>query len=388
MGWYERWESIPRQRRGRLLVAVAQFVVLLGILWAARNTLAPYMLGLALAYLISPVVTIFEQGFAWLSRQRRMGFLKRVGRPLSIVLVYLISIALVAGFIALVVPMVKDQAVALWDQREAIWSAVSGWGEDLLAQYRLLPEQVQAQTEEALTNLSAWFTNTVRQALAGTVGAITYTASLVLAILIIPFWTFFLLKDYGQLNNSMLSMFPVSWRTDIVMLLRLVDRTLSSYLRGQLLLGVIIGVSSAIGLSIIGVRFSLLLGLVAGVFELIPNIGPLLGGIPAVFIALAQDPTKALITAIFVIALQQVENLFLTPRVLGESVQIHPAVVMVVLVIGSELGGIIGLFLAPVATALLRDLFKYIYYRLADIPLSPEAALYRVYRGEAFQLEV
>ncbi|HNT75885.1 MAG TPA: AI-2E family transporter [Anaerolineae bacterium] len=388
MGLYQWWQDIPRQRRGRLMVIVAQFVVLGGILWAARNTLAPYMLGLALAYLIFPLVTILEQGFVWLSKRRRLGFLKRVGRPLSIVLVYLISIALVAGFIALVIPMVKDQAVALWDQREAIWDAISRWGEDLLAQYRLLPEQVQAQTEEALTNLSAWFTNTVRQALAGTVGAITYTASLVLAVLIIPFWTFFLIKDYDQLENSMLNIFPISWRTDIVMLLRLVDRTLSSYLRGQLLLGVIIGITSAIGLSIIGVRFSLLLGLIAGVFELIPNIGPLLGGIPAVLIALAQDPTKALITAIFVIALQQVENIFLTPRVLGESVQIHPAVVMVVLVIGSELGGVLGLFLAPVATALLRDLFKYVYYRLADIPLSPEAALYKVYRGEAFRVEM
>jgi predicted PurR-regulated permease PerM len=95
-----------------------------------------------------------------------------------------------------------------------------------------------------------------------------------------------------------------------------------------------------------------------------------------------------LITAIFVIAIQQFENIFLTPRVLGESVQIHPAVVMVVLVIGSELGGLLGLFLAPVITALLRDLFKYVYYRLADDPLSPEGALYKVYRGEAFRVEM
>ncbi len=388
MGWYEWWESIPRQRRGRVMVIVAQFGVLGGILWAARNTLSPYLLGLSLAYLLSPLVSFFERGFTWLARRRRMGFFKKAGRPLSILLVYLLSLALIAGFIALIIPMVKDQAVALWDQREAIWEAISRWGEDALAQYRLLPEQVQAQAEEALTNLSTWVTNTVRQALEGTVVAITYTASLVLAILIIPFWTFFLLKDYDQLKNSTLNMFPVSWRTDILMLLRLVDRTLSSYLRGQLLLGVIIGVTSAIGLTIIGVRFSLLLGIVAGVFELIPNIGPVLGGIPAILIALAQDPTKALITAIFVIAIQQFENIFLTPRVLGESVQIHPAVVMVVLVIGSELGGLLGLFLAPVITALLRDLFKYVYYRLADDPLSPEGALYKVYRGEAFRVEM
>ncbi|MBN2003911.1 MAG: AI-2E family transporter [Anaerolineae bacterium] len=385
---FNQWTQMSGERKRRTVLLAVQFIFLGSILWATRATLVPYIFGLVLAYLLSPVVSLFERGFLWLSRRRRMGFLKHPARILSIVVSYLLLIALIAGFIALVVPMAKDQAVSLWDAREGIWEALSRWGENLIAQYRLLPAQVQTQAEESLTNLSTWVTRTVQQALEGTVGAITYTASLILAILIIPFWTFFLLKDYDQLKRSALSLAPTAWHEDILAVLHLLDRSLSSYLRGQLLLGLIIGSVSAIALTIAGVRFSLLLGLIAGVCELIPNLGPVLGAIPALLVALAQDPGKALFVLIFAIVIQQIENLFLTPRILGGSVQLHPAVVMVVLVIGSELGGVIGLFLAPVVTALLRDLFKYIYYRLDDEPLPPEAAMNRVYRGEALELEV
>ncbi len=388
MSIWERWGQVPKQRRRRWMLLLVQLVVLGWILWAARGTLVPYLFGIVLAYLLSPVVQAVEEGVLWLSKRKHMGFLERPAHILAIIVAYLLLIALIAGFIALVVPMVKEQAIAFWEARQTIWGAISRWGESLIAQYQLLPEQVQVQAEESLANLSTWFTDTVQQALEGTVVAITYTASLVLAILIIPFWTFFLLKDYDQLRHSALNLFPTSWRDDIIMVLRLLDRTLSSYLRGQLILGFIIGIISALALTILGVRFSLLLGFIAGVFELIPNLGPILGAIPAVLVALAQDPMLALWTAIFALAVQQLENLFLTPRVLGQSVQLHPAVVMVVLVIGSELGGIVGLFLAPVVTALLRDLLKYAYYRLDDAPLQPEAALHKVYQNVEFSVDM
>ena len=82
------------------------------------------------------------------------------------------------------------------------------------------------------------------------------------------------------------------------------------------------------------------------------------------------------------------ENLFLTPRVLGRSVKLHPVLIMVVLVIGSELGGLLGLFLSPVITAVLRDLFRYLYYRFGDVPASPEEALHLVLAEDKFELVV
>jgi predicted PurR-regulated permease PerM len=119
---------------------------------------------------------------------------------------------------------------------------------------------------------------------------------------------------------------------------------------------------------------------------MIPNIGPTLGAIPAVLVALVQEPVLALWTAIYAFAVQQVENLFVSPRVLGRSVQLHPVIVMVVLVIGSEIGGILGLFLAPVTTAVLRDLFRYVYYRVSEENMPPKAALQKVWQGQGLEL--
>jgi len=181
---------------------------------------------------------------------------------------------------------------------------------------------------------------------------------------------------------------PISIREDVLKITALIDAVFASYLRGQLLLALIIGSISTIFFGIAGVQFALILGVIAGLFELIPNIGPILGAIPAILVALAQNPTLALVTAIYAAVIQQIENIFITPRVLGRSVQLHPVLVMVVLVIGSELGGLIGLFLAPVTTAVFRDLFRYVYYRLEETPLSPSEALEKVWRAEAFDIRV
>lgn len=387
-GLLSLWLAIPVQRRKRLVLAVTLFVLLAVVLWAVRNVLAPFVLGLALAYLLAPVIRPIERFWRWLGLRCRLGFLGRIARSLAILTTYLLVIAILAGFFALVVPVVIDQGRTLWAVRETIWGQLERLGRGIFDQYKELPEQVRTQVELYLGRLSSLIGTALQQAAQGTVTAISYTVSLVLGILIIPFWTFYLLNDSRKLGQSALDMVPSTIRDDLLRILELIDTGLSAYLRGQLLLGVIIGGLTAIGLTLIGVNFSLVLGVVAGICELIPNIGPILGAIPALVVAVAQDPTKALITALFALGIQQLENLFLTPRVLGKSVQLHPVLVMVVLVIGSELGGVLGLFLAPLATAVLRDLFRYFYYRFADEPLSPSDALRRVYRREKLSLEV
>jgi predicted PurR-regulated permease PerM len=257
------------------MVIVAQFGVLGGILWAARNTLSPYLLGLSLAYLLSPLVSFFERGFTWLARRRRMGFFKKAGRPLSILLVYLLSLALIAGFIALNHPMVKDQAVALWDQREAIWEAISRWGADALAHTACCRNRSRRSRRGADEPFHLGHEHGA-PGVGGHSGGDHVHGQPRVAILIIPFWTFFLLKDYDQLKNSTLicSRFVAHRYFDVAA----VGRPDVKFLFTRAITAGC-GSSGDFGhwLDIIGVRFSLLLGIVAGVFELIPNIGPVLG---------------------------------------------------------------------------------------------------------------
>jgi len=284
--------------------------------------------------------------------------------------------------------LVIRQGKTLWDQRETVWKYISDFGRDVIAQYQLLPDPVKVRVEETIGRFSEMLGGIIQQAVEGTAVVISYTFSLVLAILIIPFWTFYLLLDSDEISSSLHRSVPDILREDVSKIVTLVDTVFSSYLRGQLFLGVIIGIISTIVFSIMGVNFSVLLGLIAGIFEMVPNIGPVLGAIPAILVALSQDPILALWVTVYAFAVQQVENLFISPQVIGETLKLHPVVVMVVLVIGSEISGLVGLFLAPVVTAALRDLFRYIYYRLGPNPLSPEGALRRVWTGELFDLRI
>lgn len=382
----DAWYEVPIQRRKRWVLTLAGAALLVAVIWAARAVLLPYILGLALAYFLSPTIKWIERELQALGSHKGLRFLHPAARPLAILFAYILLIALLVGFFSMVVPLVVEQAVALWEEREVIWDYVSGVADDALEQYRLLPPSLQKQMEESLGRFNEFIANAFEQAMKGTAVAISYTVSLVLAFLIIPLWTFFLLKDARELEQSLLKSVPGPLREDVMKVVALVDGVFGSYLRGQLFLALIIGVVSTIGYSLLGVRFSLVLGVMAAVFELIPNIGPVLGGIPAVLVALIQDPVLALWTALFAFGIQQVENMFLTPRVVGHSVKLHPVVVMVVLIMGSEIGGLAGLFLAPVVTAVLRDLFRYVYYRLEDCPLSPAEALRKVWEVDEFDI--
>lgn len=384
----ERWLEIPAQRRKRLVLVFAALIFLCVVLWRARTVLAPFMVGLVLAYLLAPVVKVIERSWRWVGARRRLRFFRRTARPIALVLTYLLVISFMVGFSALVVPLVVQQGQSLWVEREKVWNYLTGLGDSVVEQYRLLPPQIQTRIDETLSRFSSQLGAIIQQAVGGTAVAISYTVTLVLAVLLIPFWTFFLLLDVDRLGPAAQRTIPASMREDVLKILALADAAFGSYLRGQLFLGLIIGTLSTIVFSIMGVRFAIFLGLMAGLFELIPNIGPLLGAIPAVLVALTQQPILALWVALYAVGIQQVENIFIAPRVLGESVKLHPVVVMVVLVIGSELGGLVGLFLAPVLAAVLRDLFRYFYYRASDPPLSPADALRKVWQGESFALEV
>jgi predicted PurR-regulated permease PerM len=153
-----------------------------------------------------------------------------------------------------------------------------------------------------------------------------------------------------------------------------VNRVLGAYIRAQLTLGVVVGVVASLGLFLLGIKFSVLLGLVAGVTELIPIIGPLLGAIPGVFVALATSPDKVIWVVLLYAGIQTVENTVLVPRIQSHAVGVHPAIVMVALMVGSETAGLWGVLLSVPVTAVGRDVFTYFHAEWSerDTPLESE----------------
>jgi predicted PurR-regulated permease PerM len=382
------WHRIPIQRRKRIILFSLAVIIVLLVFVAARMVLGFYAVGLLLAYLLAPVVRFFERAIAWFATKIRFGLLRRMARSLAILLSYLVLVAVLVGFVSMVVPIVSREARQLWDTREGIWDQATEWAEDIVAQFEVLPPRVQVEIERAIDDLTAYVTQIVRQAVQGTVVAVQYTFAIVLAITIIPFWTYFLLLDYGKLRDSMYANLPSGIRADLQQIMRLVDRTIGGYLRGELVLMVVVGVMQAGGMALIGVPYALVLGVIAGVLEVVPSIGPTVAAIPAIMVALTISPWLALLAAGVARLVQMVENSFIVPRVLGESVGLHPVVMMVMLVVGAELGGLPGLILAPVLTAVLRDIYRYLALRFGDEPCTPEEAVHRTIHDETFTLSL
>ncbi len=387
-GLFGFWHRIPIQRRKRTVLFTLATLIVVFVFLAARWVLGIYVVGLLLAYLLAPVVKVLEQGIGWFADRIRLRLLRRMARSLGILISYLMVTALLVGFFSLVVPIVVREGRQLWAAREAIWDQATQWAEDLVAQYEVLPPRVQMQIELTIEDLTAYVTTIVRQAVQGTMAAVTYTFAIVLAITIIPFWTFFLLRDYGELRDSLYANLPVGIRADVHHIMRLVDRTIGGYLRGELVLMIVVGIMQAAGMALIGVPYALVLGVIAGLLEIVPSIGPTVAAIPAILVALTISPWLALLAAGVARLVQIVENSFIVPRVLGESVGLHPVVMMVMLVVGAEIGGLPGLILAPILTAVLRDIYRYLSHRFADEPCTPEEAVHRTINEEHFTLSL
>ena len=390
-----------RSRRNRLILVIAILLLVAWTVWAARGGLYPYLIALLIGYVVHPVVNFLDEHMpAPLQRVR-------ASRPLAIIIVYLLIIGIMVTIMAFLVPLIlrqlQDLLTALPDRLESArarmnlgltdwylnaWEYVGGLAEQYfgirleeVAQGNLRP-QVEQWILSWIQQMAALVVTGVQQGITRSLSVITNTVSFVLGVLILPFWLFYILNDQARVLSGIMRLIPERYRLDAHFLGRAADGVLSAYIRGQLLLCLFIFVIDTIGLAIVGVNYPLLLGLIAGVLEIFPFIGPILGAIPALLVALLQSPSKMLWTLLLFAGVQQIENIFLVPRIQGQSVQLHPALIMLVLVMGNELAGIWGMLLAVPLTAIVRDVFKYLYLRMSEENLDPPAAFARIQRSE------
>jgi predicted PurR-regulated permease PerM len=374
--------SISPARRNRLILIVLLLLLVCWTLYVAKSALLPFLIGLVIAYLVLPLVHFLDRRMP--SRLRD----KNLARPLSILIVYLIVILFIAGNFAFLIPPVVRQGQVLWKQMPQLAARGRALVTEWLGKYQeAIPLNIQQQIQGNLEKLASTIGQAFQEGITRTVSVISSTISFFLGILVIPFWLFYILNDEAKARESALDLIPDKIEPDLLNILHITDDIFSAYIRGQLILCLFIGAMATIGLLIVGVDFALLLGLVAGAFEILPFVGPILGAIPALFVAALQSPISALWTLIVFIVIQQIENLLLVPKVAGESVKLHPALIMVALVVGNEALGLWGMLLAVPLTAVIRDIFKYLYLRFSDEEVSPEEAMARV-RTEKMTIEV
>ena len=353
-------------KRNRLvLVGLAMFLAV-ALVVLARGALFPFILSGALTYLLYPVVRGLENAMPW--RERWPG----PSRLAAIAVIYLAAIVVAAGALALIVPPAFREATEFVDSVPELFAGaretIEGWNE---AYTDRVPEDLREQIESSLASSGDILVGAVRAVLSKTTGAVSNTVSAVIGLAVVPFLVFYLLKDREAAIGGFYRLLPPNAQRHAKNVTTIANDVLGAYVRAQLTLGVVVGAVVFVGLFALGIRFAALLGLIAGVFELIPIIGPLLGAIPGILVALATSPGDLLWVVLLYTGVQLVENAVLVPRIQGRAVDIHPAIIMLLLVISSEVAGLWGVIVAVPLAAVTRDVFLYFLHEWSEEPAGP-----------------
>jgi predicted PurR-regulated permease PerM len=300
-----------------------------------------------------------------------------------VLVVYGLTILGIVGLLAFVIPLIATQLSVLGQRlpnlARQVYSAVPDVVQVWLDRYnQAVPEEIRVALEQSVQDMLQSLITALQAGAFRTVSVLFSTVGFVLGLLIVPLWMFYFMRDQPEMGVALQKVVPPAYREDMRNIRTLVDDVLSAYLRGQIVLSFAVAVMSTIGLELLGIDFALLLGTLSGILEVVPVLGPVLAAIPMIAVTLAAAPSKLLWVVLLAFAVQQVENLVLVPQISHSAVKLHPALSMIILVVGSAVAGALGLLLSIPVAAVARDLFTYLYLRLADQPLAPAEALLRV----------
>lgn len=360
-----RWSNFTKRA-----VALILLLLLALVLYRFREVLPPLMIAALLAFVLNPVV-----GFL-VSRLH-------MSRGLATSVVFLVLVVILLG--ALAAPVTAVPSIARFvrstqfDAIRIINDVGAFFDRPLeIGDYTLDLSGMYQELSSALTS----FVGSVAE---GTLDVVFNIASGAFWLIVVLITSFYLVKDADRFSEQLNNLAPPGYRDDLVRLRQQITGVWNAFLRGQLLLGLVMVVITAVVCWTFGLSYAVVLGLLAGVMEFVPNVGPFLAGVPAVLVALFQDSTvfglsnfwyAALIAGLYLL-IQQIENNVLVPRILGGSLNLHPLMVLIGIIIGGSMAGIIGMLLAAPILATLRVLGYYVFCRLYDrdpfAELEPEA---------------
>ena len=330
-------------------------IVFIGLVWLLRSVLAPFVAGMAIAYLLDPLV----------DRLERRGMPRWAGT--TIVLLGF-ALALVLSLL-LLVPLLQGQAMQLV---QTIPSWINWARDEALPYVQHLMEQLPQEDMDRLRGAVGDYAGTAVSWTADLLkGVLTQGVALVdivSVVLITPIVAFYLLRDWDRLIDNVDSWLPRQHIDTIREQARAVDNTLSGFVRGQATVCLVLGVFYAVALTMAGLKFGLIIGMVAGLLSFIPFVGSLVGFMASVGVALFQFDEMwrvAIVAGIFFFG-QAIEGNVLTPKLVGDKVGLHPVWVIFALMAGGALFGFVGILLAVPMAAVIGVLVRFVLGQYLD----------------------
>jgi len=354
----ERWSGSFRN-----LVLVGSGLLLLGLLWYARELISPLIIAALLAYVLNPAVDV-------LTRQTRLS------RRVSVILVYWTSLALVIAIVAVLIPALLSEARTLAFDLQRIVAQlriilarpvlIFGW---VLRLDSLLPD---------LTQLSIESLTPFPESILRLIESTSRNLAWVLVILVTPY---FLLQDWERLRDWLIRLAPEAYQPEFRRIVQEISGVWRAYLRGQLAVMFVVAVIFSVAWAAIGLPGALILGILTGLFSLVPELGPAVAGILAVIVALIEGsfflPLSSFWFAVVVAALYLMlinfKNIWLRPRLLGRSVRMHEGLVFVAIIGALVLAGILGGLIVVPVMASVAVIGRYVRRRLHGLPPFPDS---------------
>jgi len=361
------------------ITAIATSIIVLAIasllLYFIRGVVIVFALAFLVAYILSPAVRFFEK--------------RRINRVLVVSIFYVLFVAAVVVSVVLLLPMLWDE---LKDLQASIQNSLSNpeFGRTISAKLEAIRGRLRGalptlegagigtrfSIDKGISEVASWILGRIgrlAEALTAYSGKLLW---LVAAVILIPFITFFLLKDGESIKHTIMKVIPSKYSGTAVELLQKIDHQIGGYIRGRLAESIIMSILSIIGLRILNIKYYLVIGGIAGFANLIPYIGPVVIAIPAVVLAAYQHGVfRMVMTGIFLGGVQMVDNAVLVPLVVGKSVDLHPITTIFVVFVGGQLLGFLGMIVAVPLTSILKAVFQALYkeFKNFSMPTSTSA---------------
>lgn len=380
-------------------VLIILLIAVVAIIWISRPVLPLLIIAGIIAYMLKPIV----DGAEWL----------RIPRGVSTVVLSILVLVTIILLPVVIVPILYNQLIQLANFNastiinnliSAIAEAVANVAPDrkfIILGFELPVGEAFQQIQQNVDRFQFTFAPTLEQILTyvqqvlgaatnvvGSTAAISFSLvggifQAFLSVVITIVMSLYITKDAPHIRSYFEDLFPSSYQPELEELLRRIGHIWQAFFRGQIVLGLLIGLVTWLALTLLGMPGALILAIVAGALEIVPNLGPTLAMIPAVIVALIQGSTNPALAdvsnlgfALMIVGvyflIQQFENGLIVPRVIGDSVNLHPVIVMCGVVVGFSIGGILGAFLAAPAIATLRAVGGYFHAKLLDYPPFPQ----------------
>ncbi len=333
------------QKMQRNIILIIPYILALLILYRIRGVLLPFVLAFVITYLLFPLVKLFTK--------------QKIPHILAIFLAYGCVATILAVIGIFLFPVIIQQLIRLGDSIPYFTEELTQFIEtahDSIERLQL-PESVRIAIDKRLEAFEEGFTVAIGNVIEGLFGLFTHVISFFLA----PIFAFYLLKDIERFKRAVVNAVPERIRTDAIHFFQDVDNALGGYIRGQIIVCMITGTISGLTMALLGVPFAALIGVFVAITDIVPFVGPIVGTIPAVTIALLQSPQLAIYVLASFILIQQIEANIFAPRIVSFRVGLHPLVVIFSLFVARELFGIPGMLIAVPSAATINVFGRHLY---------------------------